>query len=156
MSDDEGSVDGVTTIAGIAQLSPQQAFEALSDGDAALVDVRTRAEWAFVGLPDLSPVGAQPVLVEWRRYPDMSPNSDFAAQLMDAFGDTLPGKLLFLCRSGGRSQEAALAVSRALAERGAQSACCNVAEGFEGDLDPSGQRGSINGWKVRGLPWRQS
>ena len=69
MSDDEGSVDGVTTIAGIAQLSPQQAFEALSDGDAALVDVRTRAEWAFVGLPDLSPVGAQPVLVECKPPP---------------------------------------------------------------------------------------
>ncbi|MEM7686023.1 MAG: rhodanese-like domain-containing protein, partial [Pseudomonadota bacterium] len=36
------------------------------------------------------------------------------------------------------------------------SHCTNVAEGFEGDLDADGHRGTINGWKAHGLPWRQS
>ena len=150
MTQDTGS------IAGIPQLAPAQAFETLSGGDAALVDVRTRAEWAWVGLPDLSPIGAQPVLVEWRRYPDMTANPGFVDQVLDALGDQPPAKVLFLCRSGGRSQEAALAVSRALAERGLTCECCNVAEGFEGDLGPDNRRGVVNGWKVRGLPWVQS
>jgi rhodanese-related sulfurtransferase len=144
------------SIAGIPQLTPQQAYDALAAGDAALIDVRTRAEWAFVGLPDLSPAGAQPVLVEWRSYPAMTGNPAFLDQLLEAFGGRPPARLLFLCRSGGRSQEAALAVSESLAERGLSAECCNVAEGFEGDLDGEGRRGSVNGWKVRGLPWRQS
>lgn len=143
-------------IAGIPQLAPREAYEALTGGDAALVDVRTRAEWAFVGLPDLSPVGAQPVLVEWRSYPNMTSNPDFMDQLLEAFGGAPPARLLFLCRSGGRSQEAALAMTEALEERGFSVECCNVAEGFEGDLGPDGRRGAVNGWKARELPWRQS
>ncbi|MGM0584788.1 MAG: rhodanese-like domain-containing protein [Pseudomonadota bacterium] len=144
------------SIAGIAQLTPTQAYDALAEGDAALVDVRTRAEWTFVGLPDLAPLGAQPVLVEWRAWPEMAANPGFADQLLDAFGGRPPKRLLFICRSGGRSQEAARAVQEALAARGLDSDCCNVAEGFEGDLDPEGRRGGVNGWKARGLPWRQS
>jgi hypothetical protein len=30
-----------------------------------------------------------------------------------------------------------------------------VLEGFEGDLDDSKQRGHLNGWRQRGLPWEQ-
>lgn len=86
------------SIAGIPQLAPAQAYEVLSGGDAALVDVRTRAEWAWVGLPDLSPIGAQPVLVEWQRYPDMTRNPAFVEQVLGALGDATPAKLLFLCR----------------------------------------------------------
>ena len=158
MNDGEGTEvpEDDFTLAGVPQVGPARAYEALSGGDAALVDVRTRAEWAFVGLPDLAPVGAQPVLGEWRRYPDMTPNPGFVDQLLDAFGGRPPKRLLFLCRSGGRSQEAALATSAALRERGLEAECCNVAEGFEGDLGPDGHRGGVNGWKVRGLPWRQS
>ena len=33
--------------------------------------------------------------------------------------------------------------------------CYNIAEGFEGDKDGAGHRGTVNGWKVRGLPWVQ-
>ncbi|WP_339948613.1 rhodanese-like domain-containing protein [uncultured Albimonas sp.] len=144
------------SIAGIPQLPPAQAFEVLSGGDAALVDVRTRAEWAWVGLPDLSPIGGQPVLVEWQRYPDMTRNPAFVEQVLGALGDATPAKLLFLCRSGGRSQQAALSVAAALSEKGLAVECCNIAEGFEGDLGPDNHRGGVNGWKVRGLPWVQS
>ena len=33
--------------------------------------------------------------------------------------------------------------------------CYNVLEGFEGDKDADGHRGTIGGWKVAGLPWIQ-
>lgn len=145
-------------IAGIPQLTPAQAYEALEQGDAALVDVRTRAEWTFVGLPDLSALEAEPVLVEWRSFPAMEGNPRFIEQVLSGLGHHPPSRLLFLCRSGGRSQEAAMAMTQALAlaESGRQVECCNVAEGFEGDVGPDGRRGTVNGWKARGLPWRQS
>ena len=41
-----------------------------SDARSVLIDVRTIAEWAYVGLPDLSTVGKRPVLVEWQGFPD--------------------------------------------------------------------------------------
>ena len=40
-------------------------------------------------------------------------------------------------------------------ERG-YTACYNVADGFEGELDEHNHRNSVNGWKVAGLPWWQS
>jgi len=32
----------------------------------------------------------------------------------------------------------------------------NIAGGFEGDLDRERHRGSKNGWKAAGLPWKQT
>jgi rhodanese-related sulfurtransferase len=32
----------------------------------------------------------------------------------------------------------------------------NVANGFEGQIDAAGHRGTLNGWKAEDLPWRQS
>ena len=34
--------------------------------------------------------------------------------------------------------------------------CYNISEGFEGDKDEHGRRGSVGGWKAAGLPWMQS
>ena len=46
-------------------VTPAEAWEALSDDPAAvLVDVRTAAEWAYVGLPDLRSLDKDVVLVE--------------------------------------------------------------------------------------------
>jgi rhodanese-related sulfurtransferase len=58
--------------------------------------------------------------------------------------------VLFLCRSGGRSRNAAVAMTAA-----GFGSCYNVAEGFEGDKDGEGHRGRVGGWKLAGLPWRQ-
>lgn len=142
-------------IAGIEQLDPSAAWAAIEDG-AALIDVRTRPEWTFVGLPDLASVGSEPILVEWKSWPAMAPNDGFVGDVLAALGDPPPAQALFLCRSGARSQDAARMVQSALQARGADVRCCNVAEGFEGDLGPDGRRGALNGWKARGLPWRQS
>jgi rhodanese-related sulfurtransferase len=123
------------------------------DQGSALVDVRTSAEWAYVGLPDLSSIGKRPVLVEWVEFPGNQLNQAFVAQLTDALakiGANKDTELFFLCRSGGRS----LSAARAMAAAG-YSRCRNVADGFEGPLDPNRHRGSLSGWKVRGLPWVQ-
>lgn len=141
----------------VGEVSPDRAWDILCQNQSsALVDVRTRAEWAFVGLPDLSSLGREPVLVEWVQYPSMAPNSQFVEQLTAALGDALPDTLLFICRSGQRSRFAAQAVAEQLSGAEGVPELLNVAEGFEGDLDSQGHRGGMSGWKHRGLPWRQS
>ena len=148
---------GSSTGPRVGEVSPTDAWGILVEESAArLIDVRTRAEWGFVGVPDLEGAGQRPHFVEWARFPDMSLNPRFAEEVMEALGEVPGGPLLFLCRSGARSLRAAEAVATHLAENGVEVDCINVAEGFEGDLDPTGHRGSLNGWKARGLAWRQS
>jgi len=128
---------------------PQEAYAALeSDPAAVLVDVRTSAEWSYVGLPDLTGLGKRVLPVEWQRFPDGSVNERFLDQLRDA-GVTEGAPIYFLCRSGVRSAAAAEAATRA-----GFGPAYNVADGFEGPLDGQGHR-SVAGWKVAGLPWRQ-
>jgi rhodanese-related sulfurtransferase len=120
---------------------------------AILIDVRTRAEWTFVGVPDLSSLGRRPFLVEWQEFPDNRPNAAFVNQLAEqlrAAGVDQNTELFFICRSGARSRNAALAMTQA-----GWTHCHNVAEGFEGPLDGDRHRGTHSGWKVEGLPWTQ-
>jgi rhodanese-related sulfurtransferase len=121
---------------------------------AQLVDVRTVAEWNFVGLPDLTPLDRKAHCIEWQGYPAMQPNPSFVTDAIEALQATGAGPqtpVLFLCRSGARSRAAAMAMTRAGFEK-----AFNVAGGFEGDLNNEGHRGEISGWKAAGLPWRQS
>ena len=118
-----------------------------------LIDVRTGAEWAFVGLPDLSSIGKRPLLIEWQEFPGNQVNTAFvdgAAEALAAIGATKDSELFFICRSGGRSLSAARAMTAA-----GYSRCRNVADGFEGPLDPNRHRGQLGGWKAKGLPWVQ-
>jgi len=118
-----------------------------------LVDVRTRAEWTYVGIPDLGALGKRAVLVEWQAFPDQSVDPRFAdrlAQELQALGVQLDDDLFFICRSGSRS----LAAAKAMASAGYR-ACHNVSEGFEGPLDDDRHRGTLSGWKATGLPWQQ-
>ena len=134
----------------IENIHPTQAWQALqSDPKAQLVDERTDAEWTFVGLPDLSGAGKQPVLIPWQVYPSMQPHPDFVGALRGA-GLTPENRIMFLCRSGARSMAAAQAAVAA----GFPHAY-NVADGFEGNPDVEGHRGIAAGWKAEGLPWRQ-
>lgn len=120
---------------------------------AVLIDVRTRSEWAFVGLPDLSSLNRRPVLVEWLSFPDNRINAGFAEELveqLETLGVDKDTELYFLCRSGGRSRQAAQVMAG-----GGFRHCYNVAEGFEGPLDALKHRGGHSGWKAEGLPWTQ-
>lgn len=131
------------------------AYRLLEDDAAAvLIDVRTRAEWAFVGAPDLSSLGKATLFLEWQSFPGMQVDGGFAARLagmLEAAGIGHGAPLLFLCRSGARSRQAAAAMTSA-----GWSACFNVADGFEGPADASQHRGVIAGWKAAGLPWTQT
>jgi rhodanese-related sulfurtransferase len=134
----------------VEDVSPQASWDALrQDPDAMLVDVRTDAEWTFVGVPDLGAAGKQPVLIPWQLYPSMQVNGAFVESLRRA-GATPLSKLYFICRSGARS----LAAAQAAQAAGFPHAY-NVADGFEGPPDPAGHRGNTGGWKAEGLPWRQ-
>lgn len=135
---------------GVPDIGPKETWKFLSeDANSALVDVRTDAEWNFVGLPDLGAVGKQPVLIPWQLYPTMQVNGHFADQLHKA-GLTPLHRIFFICRSGARS----LAAGQAAQAAGFPHAF-NVADGFEGPVDGDGHRGTIAGWKAEGLPWRQ-
>ena len=134
----------------VEDVPPAAAMQALNDDpEAVLVDVRTDAEWNFVGLPDLSGAGKQPVLIPWQMYPSMQVNGAFLDHLRRA-GATPLSSLYFLCRSGARS----LAAAQAAQAAGFPNAY-NIADGFEGPPDAQGHRGAVAGWKAEGLPWRQ-
>ena len=129
-------------------LSPQQAWEALeTDPRAVLVDVRTQAEWAFVGVPDLTALGKRVIPIEWSTFPQGRPNDAFLTQLGHHVEQDAP--VYFLCRSGARSVSAADAATAA-----GWGAAHNILDGFEGPVDDHGHR-AIAGWKHAGLPWRQ-
>ncbi|WP_096702149.1 rhodanese-like domain-containing protein [Magnetospirillum sp. 15-1] len=132
------------------EISPAAAWERLaSDPSAKVIDVRTQAEWSFVGVPDLSPVGKQVLLVSWQVFPTMARNDAFVAQV-EAHGVKKDDTLLLLCRSGVRSRAAAELLTQ-LGYTGAW----NVTDGFEGPHDSTKHRGAVAGWKASGLPWAQ-
>ncbi|MGF1502417.1 MAG: rhodanese-like domain-containing protein [Paracoccaceae bacterium] len=153
MGTDTGSMTDVAT--------PAEAYAALKSAPGtALVDVRTRAEWSFVGIPDISETGRPFWPVEWQSFPDMSMNPRFVDEIRKRIethdGPKPIDRLLFICRSGARSHAAAEAVAAAFGTEGRAVRCTNVTEGFEGDLDAAGHRGRSNGWKAADLPWRQN
>jgi rhodanese-related sulfurtransferase len=128
-------------------LKPAEAYQRLRDRpDAWLIDVRTLPEWQFVGMPDVERL----VRVSWQEYPTMQVNDDFVRQVEEA-GVPKDAEVLCMCRSGGRSAAAAAALTQA-----GFANCYNISEGFEGDKDEHGRRGSVGGWKAAGLPWMQS
>ena len=132
----------------------ESAWQALkSRAGSQLIDVRTRAEWAYVGTPDLKPLNKRAVLVEWQTFPDQTVDPRFVERLageLKALGVKPDDDLFFICRSGGRS----LAAAKAMTTLGYR-ACHNVAGGFEGPLDDESHRGTVGGWKAAGLPWLQ-
>ena len=135
---------------GVPDVSPSEAWTALrTDPDAVLVDVRTEAEWNFVGIPELGEAGKQAVLIPWQVFPSMQVNGHFTEHLRKA-GISPENKVYYLCRSGARS----LAAGQAAQLAGFPHAF-NVADGFEGPVDAEGHRGVVAGWKAEGLPWRQ-
>ena len=121
---------------------PTEAHKMMQAG-AKLVDVRTKPELLYVGKVP----GA--VAIEWQTYPGSRENPEFLAELAAVVPKDTP--VMFLCRSGVRSHSAAEAAMRA-----GWKETYNVLEGFEGDKDAAGHRGTVGGWRKAGLPWKQS
>ena len=131
-------------------LTPVQSWELLSkDKNCYLVDCRTSAEWQFVGIPDLETLEKKTLLIEWQIYPSMSLNDKFLEDIKQS-GIQKQDKLIFICRSGGRSRSAA----EFLVSQGYENSF-NCIHGFEGNHNPDGHRGKNSGWKFSKLPWKQ-
>ena len=122
-------------------VTPEQAAQWMTSGEAVLVDVRSDAEREWVGYVP----GA--VGLAWKQWPGMAFNPGFDEGLRAA----VPAgkKAVLLCRSGVRSISAA----KRATELGIEA--YNILEGFEGDADAEGHRGRKGGWRLRGLPWKQ-
>jgi rhodanese-related sulfurtransferase len=130
-------------------LTPTEAWELLHrEPEAVLVDVRSEAEWMFVGVPDVTELGKKLVTVQWNHWPSGTRNPQFLQELTDA--GVSEGPVVFICRSGVRSQGAATVATAA-----GISPSYNVRDGFEGQIDEHDHRGN-GGWRASGLPWRQS
>jgi len=139
----------------IENVPPKAAWDHLkAHKNSALVDCRTQFEWDTIGVPDLTGIDSAAHLIEWRKQPDMSVNPAFLEELDAGLNGAYPEHIFFICRSGARSFEAAAYVQNQLASKDISCTCVNVAEGFEGDPDPGGQRGVVNGWKFNNLPWQ--
>ena len=134
----------------IQYISSKQCFERLSEESSSyLVDVRTKPEWLFVGLPDLQSLNKQTICVSWHMYPEMEINENFKSEILES-GINKQDTIFLICRSGNRSCDAA----EFLASRGFTN-CFNVIDAYEGENDPNHQRSTINGWKYYKLPWKQ-
>ena len=132
-------------------LTPTEAWNALGqNANAQLIDVRTLAEWSFAGVPLLDSLNKTVKTISWKFYPNFDLNPRFIEQLEAAVPDK-SAPLYFLCKTGGRSADAAIAATAA-----GYSQCFNITGGFEGDINTNHQRGQVNGWKASRLPWQQA
>ena len=131
-------------------LLPKMAVERLQNNPQALfVDVRSKAEYKYVGYPENS------ILIPWIDDPDWEPNpeafSDSVMQELDGRENLLNTEIILICRSGFRSNDALKCL-----ENEGFTQVSHVASGFEGDLDENDHRGNLNGWRHDGMPWSQS
>jgi rhodanese-related sulfurtransferase len=123
-------------------LTPGEAYYLSQHAPSAhIVDVRSHAELELVGVVESA------VSIEWQTFPGWRANPDFIAQLKASVDPE--SLVMFMCRTGGRSNNAAIA-----AQAAGYAEVFNIIEGFEGDKNAEGQRGYKNGWKVAGLPWK--
>ena len=130
----------------VQSLTSAETFEELQKiRGGKILDIRTNAELNFVGRvshPDC-------YFVEWKSFPDGTIDENFVSKV-EGKGLTKNCPIFVICRSGVRSLEAA----EVLKDHGFKN-LTNISDGFEGDLNAQGRRGSINGWKASGLPWQQ-
>jgi rhodanese-related sulfurtransferase len=136
----------------IPEINPPEAMEILkSDRRSALLDVRSKVEFDYVG----HPAGA--IHVPWQEAPTWEILPDFVdrvrARLNQLYPD-IPAEdvtVLALCRSGGRSRDAGIELARNGFKK-----VINIREGFEGKLDENRHRGNTGGWRFHKLPWEQT
>jgi len=127
-------------------LDPLAAYALLqANPEAVLVDCRTEIEFMYVG----HPAGAEHVA--WQEGPDWEIDPEFTDKVKRLVRNKLDRPVLIICRSGQRSIHAGDAL-----ETAGFSQVINVLEGFEGPLDEHYHRGTLGGWRFRGLPWFQT
>jgi rhodanese-related sulfurtransferase len=127
-------------------LDPVAAHRYLAENPKALlIDCRTEIEHMYVG----HPAGAEHVA--WQEAPDWEIDPLFADKVRRLVSNDLERPVLLICRSGHRS-----VLAGEVLEAAGFRTVINVLEGFEGPLDDNYHRGTLGGWRFRGLPWYQS
>jgi len=82
------------------------AFELLSKNiDSYLIDTRSDLEWKTTGIPDLSSINKETILINWGPILDKSFFEQYKKFLIIRFNQN--DSLFFICRSGSRSLMAA-------------------------------------------------
>ena len=134
----------------VINLNSFECFKKISENfKSYLIDVRTKPEWQFVGVPDLSSINNSTIFISWQEYPEMNINRNFEKHVVQK-SITKNDNIFLICRSGQRSLKAA----EYLSSVGYQN-CFNVLDGFEGEKDNINHRSSLSGWKFNNLPWKQ-
>ncbi|MDH5204041.1 MAG: rhodanese-like domain-containing protein [Hylemonella sp.] len=142
-------------------LDARQAHDMLNREKALFLDVRTRAEVNFLGMPQDADANVPYMVVDgmyaWddkKEVYKLEPNSDFVSEVALRVAEKGLDKhapVILICRSGDRSARAADLLAQAGYTR-----VYTVVEGFEGDMakqGPQAGRRAVNGWKNAGLPW---
>lgn len=135
---------------------------ATSDANTYILDVRTDAEWRWVGHPGVNGTGEgtegtysiadQTANISYKIFKrdDFIVNPRFIKDVNKLFAGNKNITIITMCRSGSRSVAAAEAL-----EAAGYTNVYNMETGFEGDKDANKYR-TINGWKVNGLPYTAS
>lgn len=144
-------------------VTSDEAYKMIKElGDHALfVDVRTRAEVTFLGMPTDAHANIPYMTVgsfdEWdekKKTFKLQANSKFVQrikQLIESRGLKKDNPIFLICRSGSRSAKAARILNLV-----GYTNVYTVTDGFEGDKAKHGPRKGervVNGWKNSGLPW---
>jgi rhodanese-related sulfurtransferase len=150
------------TTAGLYLTAEEAAILAEGFGDRMLfVDVRTRSELVFNGMPSAVdahvPFLLDPLAARWDDAQgafELERNRDFVAAVERRLASkqlTRADVVVLICQGGVRAASAANALTQA-----GFANVYSVVDGFEGDPAPDGPRKGqrvVNGWRNAGLPW---
>ena len=139
----------------VENINSKEAFDLLrEDKNAVLIDVRTKKEHLAVGIPDLLELGKETFVIEWKNSILPGSGKRFLNDFNEKLGFDQEGKYIFICRSGIRSNFAALTVEESFFSGNYNKKCFNVEDGFEGHATPLEYSQKQTGWKNLGLPWK--
>ncbi len=145
-------------------LTSTEAHEAATKEKLLFLDVRTRAEVNFLGMPTVAdaniPYMELDSLYSWDEKKGvfkLEPNSGFMTEIEQRLkqkGLDANAKIIVMCRSGDRSAKAADLLTKA-----GYKNVYSVVDGYEGDVAKEGDRKGqrvVNGWRNGNLPWTYS
>ncbi len=139
----------------VQNINSKEAYDLLrEDEDAVLIDVRTKKEHLAVGIPNLQEIGKETFIIEWKNSVLPWSRKSFLNDFNKDLGFYQEAKYIFICRSGIRSNFAALTVEESFISGNYNNKCFNVEDGFEGHEQPLGNPQKLTGWKNLGLPWK--
>ena len=139
----------------VENITSKEAFSILKrEVDSSLIDVRTEKEILTVGAPNLESIGKNVSFIEWTQSFFSNTRLTFLKKFRTKFNIEKKGIFVFICKSGIRSNFAALTVEESIKNVNDNIRFFNVIDGFEGNPDSRELDGGRNGWKFLGMPWK--